>query len=548
MRLLYCLLCIFATTALGRADTVEVRVGDFYYNPSAVSINEGDTVKWIWDSAGHDVVSGASQSSDGAFQSDSYLSLGAGSVFTVVFDRNLINAFPKPGNQYQYYCTPHINMLGSVSVTRVAKSFRAEPTSWQVVPPGNSTTTGSFVFSLNGDESVLSIVSGDHTVSAAQSIVLRQQSLGVGGGAPLNCAITPGPPATGSCAVNNAQADALFSGDVSVEIRSTAFPNGEIRGQIYLADTSTHAIAGRVLDEAARSAAGVTVSNGDKSASTNALGQYTITAVTNGVHRLSGTFEAFPVLPNSGVSPLLVNGNDVFNRDLTVFLETTPTPSPTPTPVSTLCADTAKALEILSPRESELLSSFDVVVKLQGTNNFSASTYSLNAAAAQSVLSESFTLTARSGTNILSLQPRDASGTIQCPAIERLFTVDSALNLSNLNSAATHLSKALKIKDLKRRKRLIVKINRVLGTMAAGGSISPEYPTLSNANIQKALVLSRKAYKAATQSESHKLLKKLARLFVKLAPLAVATATPRPTALIPPMNHHHKKAEPPESY
>ena len=539
MKIILSVLVLLACASICAADTLEVRVGDFYYNPSALNINEGDTVKWIWDSGGHDVVSGPAQSSDGAFESESYLSTGPGSVFSVVFDRNLLNAFPKIGNQYPYYCTPHINMLGSVSVTRVVKPFRAEAASWQVVPPTNSSALGDFRFNLSGDESTLTISQGDHNVTAAQSIVLRQQSLGVVGGAPLNCTIVVGPPASGSCAISSTQADALFSGDVSIEIRSSSYLGGEIRGQIYISDSSSHSISGRVLDEMARSVEAVTVSSGNKSALTNSLGQYTIPAVTNGVQQLSATYGSYVVLPNAGVSPLLINGNDAFNRDLTVFIAITPTPSPTPTPLSTLCGGSASAIEILSPNEGAVLKTFDVPIQLQGGENFTATTYSINAGAAQSLPGATFVINAKSGANIFSLQPKNASGSIQCPVIERYFTVDSTLSLSILEAVVSHLSKALKTKDSKRRKRALSKINSLLESMASGGNANPEYPSLTNSKINKALALSQKANKSATQSGLAKVLKRLKRLLAQLTPQPQATPTPKPTATSLPGGHHH---------
>ena len=44
------------TSLLFGQITHEVRAGNFYYSPSDISIDTGDTVKWINDGGFHDVV------------------------------------------------------------------------------------------------------------------------------------------------------------------------------------------------------------------------------------------------------------------------------------------------------------------------------------------------------------------------------------------------------------------------------------------------------------------------------------------------------------
>lgn len=90
--------------------------GSFTFSPRDIVIELGDTIRWTWEGDGHNVVSGMPGNATGAFSSG--IPSDAGTVFEVVFDQALIDAFPIENNLYDYFCAPHaiFDMLGSVQV------------------------------------------------------------------------------------------------------------------------------------------------------------------------------------------------------------------------------------------------------------------------------------------------------------------------------------------------------------------------------------------------------------------------------------------------
>jgi plastocyanin len=84
--------------------------------PQLMEIEPGDMVRWTWDSTGHNVVSGPPNAPDGAF--DSGAPAPAGTVFEVLFDQDFLDANPRPGGIYNYFCAPHADsgMVGTLDV------------------------------------------------------------------------------------------------------------------------------------------------------------------------------------------------------------------------------------------------------------------------------------------------------------------------------------------------------------------------------------------------------------------------------------------------
>lgn len=89
--------------------------GDHAFLPENLTVDAGTTVQWLWTSAGHSVVSGASATPDGLFCSPNDVSCdtakvyGAGTIYR--------HTFVTPGT-YPYFCPPHVavGMFGSVVV------------------------------------------------------------------------------------------------------------------------------------------------------------------------------------------------------------------------------------------------------------------------------------------------------------------------------------------------------------------------------------------------------------------------------------------------
>jgi glucose/arabinose dehydrogenase len=98
-----------------RAATVTVHVGpggSMSYNPDPVSINQGDTVQWIWDSSSHSVTAGTPGHPTGAFDSGLH-----NPPFTFSHTFGSAGSFP-------YYCTFH----GAAMTSSVEVAAPASPT------------------------------------------------------------------------------------------------------------------------------------------------------------------------------------------------------------------------------------------------------------------------------------------------------------------------------------------------------------------------------------------------------------------------------------
>jgi plastocyanin len=108
--------CITAHAAI--ADVTVGPGGAFVFSPVDIIIDVGDTVKWTWDSTGHNVGSGLPGSPTSAFLSGPPVTT-LPATFSVVFDQAFLDANPVLNNIYDYHCHPHgssFNMVGSVEV------------------------------------------------------------------------------------------------------------------------------------------------------------------------------------------------------------------------------------------------------------------------------------------------------------------------------------------------------------------------------------------------------------------------------------------------
>src|SRR5262249_23100376 len=96
--------------------------GTLVFDPATLPIHVGDTVKWVWDSPGHSVVSGTatstppSETPDGKFCSPSDTNCSTiqlsnmGATYEHTF--NTAGSFP-------YFCAPHgtLGMTGMIQVS-----------------------------------------------------------------------------------------------------------------------------------------------------------------------------------------------------------------------------------------------------------------------------------------------------------------------------------------------------------------------------------------------------------------------------------------------
>lgn len=93
-----------------KAATVEVQLQNFSFNPPAVTINVGDTIRWVNDtSTFHTTTSGTSCTSNGIWDAN-LTSLNS----SFSFEFSSAGVFP-------YFCRPHcgLGMTGTIEVTEV---------------------------------------------------------------------------------------------------------------------------------------------------------------------------------------------------------------------------------------------------------------------------------------------------------------------------------------------------------------------------------------------------------------------------------------------
>jgi plastocyanin len=108
VRLLGAVLAALLLTLPARAATVNVQVGNNFFNPANITINLNDTVTWTWVGSGHDIVCGAADPRCGNTTPAGTL-YNAGNVYS--------KQYTSVGT-FNYFCTPHQaqGMVGSVTV------------------------------------------------------------------------------------------------------------------------------------------------------------------------------------------------------------------------------------------------------------------------------------------------------------------------------------------------------------------------------------------------------------------------------------------------
>jgi plastocyanin len=127
------------------AVTKTVNIVEFAFSPSSVTVNVGDTVKWVHDSSS---VSHSVTADDGSFDSSPSCPptcLGANSTFS--------HTFTKAGT-FRYYCRIHgapggVGMSGTVIVKSVAMSH---PTITAVNPTSVKHGTSNVKFVITGTQ------------------------------------------------------------------------------------------------------------------------------------------------------------------------------------------------------------------------------------------------------------------------------------------------------------------------------------------------------------------------------------------------------------
>lgn len=100
------------------SDTLVVRQIGTAFDPRELVIEVGDTVRWEWFSGSHDVTEGTDGVINGNEAFHGPLN-SANPIFQVTFDQAFLDAWPRPGMRYDYFCAPHfgVGMVGAVTIS-----------------------------------------------------------------------------------------------------------------------------------------------------------------------------------------------------------------------------------------------------------------------------------------------------------------------------------------------------------------------------------------------------------------------------------------------
>ncbi len=198
----------------------------FTYSPSSITVAPGDTVRWVWSSGSHTVTSGTPCTADGMFGSPL---TSANPVFEWVV--------PTGDPFIPYFCVPHcgMGMTGMINVVSDSiVNFTITMDGYQEYPtPVESTTaTGTGTATLDTETGLFSWNITFSGLSSAQTAAHFHGPAGVCASASPVITLPLGSPIVGSQALTAEQMEDLLGGLWYVNVHSTNFTGGEIRGRV----------------------------------------------------------------------------------------------------------------------------------------------------------------------------------------------------------------------------------------------------------------------------------------------------------------------------
>lgn len=286
---------------------------------SDLEVQIGDSVKWVWQASGHDVVGGVGGVANNTFDSNGLFS--SGHEMTVVFDEAFVNAHPVSNDIYPYFCTPHfqMGMTGTVRVLYRRKEFTATPSGWQVVPANENESAVDCELTVNENET--EITYSCESLPGLVSGALYTGAIGQAGSPISGCTFSSLSPPSGGCAVDSSIVTTIINGGAYIELQTAS---SKLRGQVTMAGGS-FSVYGRVSLQSAQGVENVTMTAGTVEAVTDENGYFAFSDMPNGVYQIRGDIEGYQVLPLPGASPLVINNSHVYNR---LFIATESTEKP----------------------------------------------------------------------------------------------------------------------------------------------------------------------------------------------------------------------------
>jgi plastocyanin len=113
-----------------RAVKHVVLVGNYFFNPSAVNVSVGDTVRWVWSAGSHTTTSGT-------------IPGGAASWDEPITSSNNVYEYKVTvAGTYNYVCTPHagMGMTGTFTATGFVPTLSVAPSNRNVTATAGTTT------------------------------------------------------------------------------------------------------------------------------------------------------------------------------------------------------------------------------------------------------------------------------------------------------------------------------------------------------------------------------------------------------------------------
>jgi len=218
------LLLSLAAVAPAGAFVREVRVRNNVFVPDTITVAPGDTIRWIWEQGFHTVTSGANCVYDGLYF-DANINSGA-PVFEFVV--------PAGVNQIPYFCRPHcaFGMTGLILIDSDAEQYLITLDGFQENPPVTTGASGTGAAKLYHATNTLAWDISFSGLSSPQTAAHFHGPASPCQNAGVQITLPSGTPIRGSAVLTAQQVVALRLGRWYVNVHTTNFPAGEIRGRV----------------------------------------------------------------------------------------------------------------------------------------------------------------------------------------------------------------------------------------------------------------------------------------------------------------------------
>lgn len=207
------------------ATVHRIDIGNFFFSPTGTVVNHGDTVRWIMVGGTHTTTSDASSPK---FWNSGVM--GISDSFQIVIE------VADGSGPFPYHCGVHpTTMKDTIFVAPPASEpqvfgFLLDQSQADACAGTGSSATGFGIAVLSPDSSELSLYV-EHNVASATDAHVHLGAPCVSGGIVFPFS-SPTSPIYETWALSPSDVTDLMNGDLYVNIHSSTFPGGEIRGQI----------------------------------------------------------------------------------------------------------------------------------------------------------------------------------------------------------------------------------------------------------------------------------------------------------------------------